>query len=283
VYRLPFVLAHAATTASTVRPYGYGSLDGRDGDVRPIDGTITDDPDAAPGSGADRLRLDDRDFRVRVRVIGPEVCRDNAPPGPIEGIAVTEYHERRDAHRYAHLSFVAPQEDLAIARYDVRVSGDPIIDDESFERAQPAQAATLENEALYVPTNARPGDEVAVDFGGLGPERRYYVAVRAVDLCNVPGPMAVAEYVTPPVHFTTVSPCFVATAAYGTPMASEIGALRRFRDRHLLTNAPGRAFVSFYETVGPHLADVIRDDDVLRRAARALLAPIVAAARSLDD
>src|SRR5690606_17419122 len=111
---------------------------------------------------------------------------------------------------------------------------------------------------------------------------RYYIAVRAVDLCNVPGPMAVTEYVTPPIEFTTVSPCFVATAAYGTPMADEIGALRRLRDRHLRTNAIGRAFVDAYETVGPHLADVIRENDTLRAATRALLSPVVAAARALD-
>src|SRR5690606_8952966 len=146
-----------------------------------------------------------------------------------------------------------------IARYDVRVSSEPILDDESFERALQAQAASLENVALQVPTSARAGQLVEVDFGGLSAERRYYIAVRAVDLCNVPGPMAVTEYVTPPIEFTTVSPCFVATAAYGTPMADEIGALRRLRDRHLRTNAIGRVFVRAYETVGPHLADLIRE------------------------
>ena len=91
-----------------------------------------------------------------------------------------------------------------------------------------------------------------------------------------------AEYTTPAIEFTTVSPCFVATAAWGTPMASEIGALRRFRDRHLRSNAVGRGLVSVYETVGPHLASVIRQDDSLRAATRAALAPFVALARVLE-
>lgn len=281
VYRVPIRITFAESQASTVEPFGYGALDGRDGDIHAMDGSITNDPNGSPGSGADRLRLEG-DARVSVRVMGPEVCRENRPPGGIDGLAVTEHHERRDAHRYAHLSFVAPEEDFGIARYDVRVSSEPILDDESFERALQAQAASLENVALQVPTSARAGQLVEVDFGGLSAERRYYIAVRAVDLCNVPGPMAVTEYVTPPIEFTTVSPCFVATAAYGTPMADEIGALRRLRDRHLRTNAIGRAFVDAYETVGPHLADVIRENDTLRAATRALLSPVVAAARALD-
>jgi hypothetical protein len=282
VYRLPVVLTFGATTVFATDPAGYGSIDGSDGELRDMDGTITDQPAQAEGSGADRLMLGRRDYRVRVRVFGAEFCEDNLPPGAIEGLAVTEYVERRQAHRFAHLSFVAPSEDHTVARYDVRVSADPIVDEESFMRALPAQAATLENEGLIVPTSAAAGETVQVDFGGMSPEQTYYVAVRAVDLCNVPGEMAVAQYTTPAIEFTTVSPCFVATAAYGTPMAEEIGVLRRFRDRHLRTNALGRALVSGYETVGPVLADVIRDEPALRAATRAALAPIVSLVTALD-
>lgn len=282
VYRVPFELTHAATLATTSEPAGYGSISGHDGELREMDDTITDDPDAHPGSGADRLRLGNRDFRVSVRVMGAEACRDNRAPGAIEGLAVTEYAERRDAHRYAHLSFHASADDLAIARYEVRVSNEPIVDAASFGRALQARAATPEGEALQVPITPQAGETIALDFGGLAPERRYYVAVRAVDVCNVPGEMAVIEYVTPAIEFTTVSPCFVATAAYGTPMAEEIGALRRFRDRHLRTNPLGRAFVAGYEAASPPIADVIRGNPELRRVTRALLEPLVAAARALE-
>jgi hypothetical protein len=76
-----------------------------------------------------------------------------------------------------------------------------------------------------------------------------------------------------------VTPCFVATAAYGSPLAQEIGALRRLRDRQLSNNVFGRVFVAAYARLGPELAGIIRQHETLRGAARALLAPLVALAR----
>ena len=58
-------------------------------------------------------------------------------------------------------------------------------------------------------------------------------------------------------------------------MAEEIGALRRFRDRYLMSHAPGRALVGLYYNVGPELADSIRDDESARSVVRAVLQPVV--------
>jgi YVTN family beta-propeller protein len=69
--------------------------------------------------------------------------------------------------------------------------------------------------------------------------------------------------------------CFIATAAYGSDMAPEVQALREFRDRRLLTNPPGRAFVAFYYRHSPALADAIRPHDGVRAAVRATLRPLV--------
>lgn len=269
-FRVPITLGGDMVVNDATDPTHYGSIDGSD-ELNAMDGSISTE---ATGSGADRLFVRDG-ARVRVVVIGPEICEENEPPGAIEALTVTEFGERRDAHRYAHMSFLAPRDDVGVRTYEVRVGREPITDAESFERAVPAVGANLEGEALMVPTDAAPGELVEVDLGGLGPETRFWIAMRAVDRCNVASPIAVTEYVTPEIEFTTVSPCFVATAAYGTPMADDIRALRRFRDRHLETNPVGRALVGLYEAVGPHLADVIRDDDTLRRWTRAALRPIV--------
>lgn len=77
--------------------------------------------------------------------------------------------------------------------------------------------------------------------------------------------------------------CFIATAAYGSANADEVRELRAFRDRHLLTNALGRAFVATYYKFSPPLADAIRPYPLLRKLIRIGLVPYVAIARWWQD
>jgi hypothetical protein len=65
--------------------------------------------------------------------------------------------------------------------------------------------------------------------------------------------------------------CFIATAAYGSPDAPEVEALRRFRDRRLLTNPVGAAFVRMYYRVSPPVARLIARKPRLRAAVRRVL------------
>jgi len=70
--------------------------------------------------------------------------------------------------------------------------------------------------------------------------------------------------------------CFIATAAYGSPLAKNVQVLRNFRDRYLMTNVPGRLFVRAYYRLSPPLADEIRANPELAAQVRLLLKPVVA-------
>ena len=70
--------------------------------------------------------------------------------------------------------------------------------------------------------------------------------------------------------------CFIATAAYGSPMATEVRYLRAFRDQYLLTNKLGRWFVDQYYRFSPALADRLRAHDGWRSVVRVALWPLVA-------
>lgn len=69
--------------------------------------------------------------------------------------------------------------------------------------------------------------------------------------------------------------CFIATAAFGSYHAPEVVLLQKFRDRILLASEPGRLFVQFYYRVSPPIADFISQDDLLRRATRLSLKPLI--------
>jgi PKD repeat protein len=76
--------------------------------------------------------------------------------------------------------------------------------------------------------------------------------------------------------WAVTSPCFIATAAYGTALHEDINVLRDFRDEYLMPNPVGRTFVKIYYTTSPPLADVIRDNEGLRTAVReGLVKPLV--------
>jgi tetratricopeptide (TPR) repeat protein len=69
--------------------------------------------------------------------------------------------------------------------------------------------------------------------------------------------------------------CFIATAAYGTPFASELWYLRTWRDKQLLKTRPGTYFITIYYKLSPYLAEVISHSEILRSIVRKTLKPII--------
>ena len=75
--------------------------------------------------------------------------------------------------------------------------------------------------------------------------------------------------------------CFIATAAFGSYQEKHVQILREFRDRYLLTNAAGRAFVRWYYLHSPAFADMIRGNETARSIVRIALMPAYAGAWAL--
>jgi uncharacterized repeat protein (TIGR02543 family) len=77
------------------------------------------------------------------------------------------------------------------------------------------------------------------------------------------------------------SPCFIATAAYGSPLHPHLDALRDFRDKYLIPTKVGRAFVNLYYKYSPFVADLIAKHKALKVVVRVSLLPLVAFSYSL--
>jgi len=293
VFAVPFALGPAARF-STMTPDGFGSLDGTDADpgaMHAMDGSISDDPQCAPGSGADRLRLSQtQTSRLAVEV---RPCLSLGPPGAPTDLTAEPVTDPKHSHEWAHLHFAVPDNAGAISRYEVRTSTDPhpivVGDDTSFIQGLPAQAASSKTEALVIPVGQPAGTAVDVDFGGLRPLTHYWVGVRAVDDCNRPGPHVVVEVTTTKTNFTQLPPvslnpghpqCFIATAAWGSAMEPSVKAMRRARDR-LVAEVPLFAVAAdLYGRSGPAAAGVLRRSDTARTLARRVLGPLGIAANA---
>jgi hypothetical protein len=272
LYRVPFRVAPEGATAATSALAGYSTWDGSDGVIHdPNDATITQ---GVPGTGAGRL-LDQNDgidkFRMKVVVGacapgdggvpdgGPPAC---VPPDPVAGLALKSTATAID------VSFQTPTQGVAPNRLSIvyREGEAPITDETFFDNTVPA---------TDTPMPTTPGATITTTIDHLQPSTLYTVAVRGISPCNRASHVISTNIATPAQKFATLSGCFVATAAYGTPMAGAVDDLRKVRDQRLLTSAAGRLFVASYYAFSPPLADAIAADKHLRAAARAALQPIV--------
>ena len=77
-------------------------------------------------------------------------------------------------------------------------------------------------------------------------------------------------------NFEERNECFIATAAYGTPMAAALQALRDLRDEYVLTNLVGQALVGLYYRVSPAIAEFMNNRPSLKPMVRARLLSAVA-------
>jgi subtilisin family serine protease len=71
-------------------------------------------------------------------------------------------------------------------------------------------------------------------------------------------------------------PCFIATAAWGSPDCGFINLLRTFRDEYLMAHPIGKKWVELYYRYSPPMAGFIADRPAMRKGARLVLFPLVA-------
>ena len=76
--------------------------------------------------------------------------------------------------------------------------------------------------------------------------------------------------------------CFIATAAYGTPLAKQVEVLRKFRDEYLLPTSIGRKLIGCYYRMGRPVAIYMDSHPWLKPPVSVALYPAVGVAWLMD-
>jgi len=76
--------------------------------------------------------------------------------------------------------------------------------------------------------------------------------------------------------------CFIATAVYGSPYATEVEILKEFRDNWLLKNSFGKIFVKIYYSVSPGIARKIsRNESLKNLTKKTVIIPVLKIAKRI--
>ncbi len=266
VYKVPFHCDQTNNAAAIATQYvGYSTWDNSDGTLHPPDATIVD----KPGSGAGRLLdVDDGTDVYRVKVLGastivpsdggmPPAC---LAPDQVTGLALTA------GQTSITVNFTAPTGGSTANRFAVRYrEGNTPITGDMFDQQVAAPSVSA----------GAPGDHLTSTVDGLLRQTSYAVAVRGIAPCGKGGAVVSQVVSTEVPKFVTLHGCFIATAAYGSPMERHVSKLREFRDSRLLTNPIGQLVTAIYYAFSPPLANAISTDPNLRALARAALRPLV--------
>ena len=303
VYQVPFHLSRSTPTVAVAsRPAGYGDHDGATGTLHPLDATISD----APGSGAGRLLLITQPpspgaAPVTGRVLLSTEIGGTVPlPGdggdPTPGDAGEPDQGGADAaspagpcavaeasplvvavddvsSESATISFVEPSEPVwqGILQYEIR----------RWNGTEQSNSAFLSGLPVATVDKRAPGQRLTVPVRDLKSEIQYSVGARPMGACGQ-GPVAFAAVTTGLREFTMLSGCFIATAAYGSPLARDVALLRRVRDRAQAGHGVAAAAADVYARSSPPVANVLSRSEAARAVARQLLGPLVELARAFE-
>jgi len=159
----------------------------------------------------------------------------------------------------------------------------------------PANPVTIGNATSYTLTGLTNGVYYYTAVSAIA-QQIYYIAVTAVDgnqhqsdfsteatggagdIKESNASFFSADFPEPLVPYPNLpnrkSGCFIATAAYGNYSDPAVQTLRLFRDRYLMTNKAGRAFVGWYYDHSPAAAAWLVGHAWLKPVVRTLLLPV---------
>jgi len=281
VFRVPFRLDGFARVDSAHAIFGYGDVDGGSGTVHPPDSSISD----APGSGAGRLRAIGSPWgssgssgstaKVFVRTTDCSSqggMEDPCQPAPLAPLAVEDMVVAQTDATGAEIEFRhMGHEGHPVVSYDIRLRQGASTSEENFLEGTPVGHVTPQS----------PGTVERFAIRDLKPLSQYVLGIRAIGRCGTQSPLVQKTFTTKDLEFTQLTGCFVATAAYGSPMSPALDSLRAVRDRAQARSAVAAAAVELYERSSPPVAAILRESAPARAVVRRLLGPLVNVAEEL--
>ncbi|MFQ6078637.1 MAG: S8 family serine peptidase, partial [Thermodesulfobacteriota bacterium] len=127
-------------------------------------------------------------------------------------------------------------------------NSDPAFNEDGFriERRKGASGNYVETVTV--------AQDVTTYSDGVSAGETYYYRVRAY---NSSGNSSYSNEATTPLPSPVNGGCFLGTAAFGSPLEHHVQVLKDLRDRYLLINSIGKAFVSLSYTLSPPIPDFI--------------------------
>ena len=159
-----------------------------------------------------------------------------------------------------------------VGSYDIRVRQGRSVSEEGFIEGVPIDRVRPE----------KPGTMANVSLRELKPLTDYMIGVRALGRCGTQSTLVQKHFTTTDLEFKQLTGCFVATAAYGSPLAPAVATLRTLRDRARAQSALVATVVDLYERSSPPVAAVLRENAGARAFIRRLLAPALSAAEAVS-